>query len=203
MSGLHAGAPRHAIHRRLKLIDRGTLIINSRTLANALKIKVHSLNYNSHTHGFSGQRVLSGSQLHGTSTRTHVCRIFTTTSVEQDAQITGGFDIKKIARVAEMLWVESEMMGRDKEHNGEQQSGIDSPFLLRTSTDPESEEMYSFVCRSLKLCFIKSPFELMMVLSLPEQAYQLYSNFYHSNFRSRSHQSDCRSNPLLSCHETV
>jgi hypothetical protein len=70
--------------------------------------------------------------------------MFRTSSAEQDAQITGSFDLKKIVRGAEMLWVESEMMGRDTEHNGEQQSGIDSPLLSRASADPESEEMYSF-----------------------------------------------------------
>jgi hypothetical protein len=76
--------------------------------------------------------------------RTHVCLMFTTTSAEQDSQITGRFDLKKIARVAELLWVESEIMGRNTEHNGEEQSDIDSRFLSRTNADLESEEMYSF-----------------------------------------------------------
>jgi len=43
-----------------------------------------------------------------------------------------------------MLWGKSEMTGRTTEHNSEQQSDIDSPFLSRTNADPESEEMYSF-----------------------------------------------------------
>jgi hypothetical protein len=134
----------------VKWIDQETFIVSSQMLANVLKIKVNTLNYNFRMHGFFCQRTLqwqlprklmNAPEPISWYKPTHVCQMFTTSSAEQDARIMGRFNLKKITRAAAMLWLQRQMMIRHPEHNAEQPNGIDSPVLSRISGDSENEEI--------------------------------------------------------------
>jgi hypothetical protein len=137
----------------VKWIDQETFIVSSKILANILKIKVNTLNYNFRAHGFDISKKFPGNfaqyltktcDLRSWYPRRHILGLFTTTSAEEDPQITTFFSLMKIAALKKRRQADFERASHDQEHNDEEQSHIEPPFFSRAGSDPENDCWYDF-----------------------------------------------------------